>query len=224
MAMLAISLGARGLKKDQKAENSSSLDRYIQEAMSAGTTASNSSTGSVYVQGSRLADLVRDPRAGQVGDIVTILVSDKASATSTGTTNTSRKSSVKAGVQSLAGPVKATGALANLAGATGDQQLQGQGTTSRQSTFTTTLSARVTHVLPTGNLVVEGDKDVWVNSERQSVSVRGIIRPTDLSATNIIQSDRLANLEVRINGKGVVGDSIRRPFILYRILLGLLPF
>jgi flagellar L-ring protein precursor FlgH len=114
--------------------------------------------------------------------------------------------------------------MANLAGATNDQQLQGQGTTSRQSTFTTTLSARVTYVLPTGNLVVEGDKDVWVNSERQSVSVRGIIRPTDLSATNIIQSDRLANLEVRINGKGVVGDSIRRPFILYRILLGLLPF
>ena len=49
-----------------------------------------------------------------------------------------------------------------------------------------------------------------MNSERQSVTVRGILRPTDLSATNIIQSDRLSDLEVRINGKGVVGDSIRR--------------
>src|SRR5690349_2408632 len=85
IAILGTSLEARGLKKDQKPENQSSLDRYIQQAMGAGATASNSSTGSVYVQGSRLADLVRDPRAGQVGDIVTILVSDKASATSTGT-------------------------------------------------------------------------------------------------------------------------------------------
>lgn len=111
-----------------------------------------------------------------------------------------------------------------MAAMTGDQQLQGQGTTTRGSTFTTTLSARVTHLLPNGNLVVEGEKQVWVNSERQSVIVRGIVRPADLSSGNVIQSDRLADLEVRIAGKGVVADSVRRPFILYRILLGLLPF
>jgi flagellar L-ring protein precursor FlgH len=111
-----------------------------------------------------------------------------------------------------------------MAAMSGNQQLQGQGTTSRASTFTTTLSATVTSVLPNGNLVVEGAKDVWVNSERQSVIVRGVLRPTDLTSGNVIQSDRLGHLEVQINGKGVVGDSIRRPFILYRILLGLLPF
>jgi flagellar L-ring protein precursor FlgH len=225
IALVATTPGLYAAKKDKaKLEPQSGLDRYLAQALAAEAPAFNPSIGSTYVQGARLADLVRDPRASQVGDIVTILVSDKASATSTGTTNTARKSSSKAGVQSLAGPLKATGALANLASMTGDQQLQGQGTTSRQSTFTTTLSARVTHVLPSGNLVVEGNKDVWVNSERQSVTVRGILRPTDLSATNIIQSDRLADLEVRINGKGVVGDSIRRPFVLYRILMGLLPF
>jgi flagellar L-ring protein FlgH len=112
----------------------------------------------------------------------------------------------------------------NMAAMSGDQQLQGQGVTSRESTFSTTLSARVTHVLPNGNLVVQGEKQVWVNSERQAVVVRGIIRPADLTSGNLIQSDRLADLEVRINGKGVVADSVRRPFILYRILIGLLPF
>ena len=39
-----------------------------------------------------------------------------------------------------------------------------------------------------------------------------------------MRSDRLAQLEVRINGKGIVNDAVRRPFLLYRILLGLLPF
>lgn len=157
-------------------------------------------------------------------DIVTILVSDRSTASATGTTNTQRKSSATAGVQSLGGITKATGPLANLAAMTGNQQLQGQGTTSRDTSFTATLSARVTHVLPNGNLVVEGEKQIWVNSEQQEVRVRGIIRPADLNSANQIASDRLSDLEVKINGKGVVADSVRRPNILYRILLGLLPF
>jgi flagellar L-ring protein precursor FlgH len=69
-----------------------------------------------------------------------------------------------------------------------------------------------------------GMKRIAVNSESQTVLVKGICRPQDLGQTNQIRSDRLAFLEVQVNGKGVVGDAIRRPFILYRILEGLLPF
>jgi flagellar L-ring protein precursor FlgH len=86
------------------------------------------------------------------------------------------------------------------------------------------MAARVMQVLPNGFLVIEGDKTVQVNSENQVVKVRGIIRPADLQTGNIIQSNQIGELEVRVNGKGVVQDAIRRPFILYRILLGLLPF
>jgi flagellar L-ring protein FlgH len=102
--------------------------------------------------------------------------------------------------------------------------LQAQGSTTRQSSLTTTLTAEVIAVLPNGNLVVEGQKEIMVNSERQLVTVRGVVRQEDLSPVNSVSSDRLAMLEVRVNGKGVVGDSIKRPFILYRLLLGLLPF
>jgi flagellar L-ring protein precursor FlgH len=79
-------------------------------------------------------------------------------------------------------------------------------------------------VLPNGYLVLEGSKDLQVNSEHQTITVRGIIRPADLAADNSVQSNRLAQMEIKLNGKGVVGDAIRRPNILYRILLGLLPF
>jgi len=54
--------------------------------------------------------------------------------------------------------------------------------------------------------------------------VRGIVRHADLTADNFVPSNRIAQMEITIKGKGVVGDAIRRPFILYRILLGLLPF
>lgn len=200
------------------------MDRYLVEIERRSEKVDAPSPGSLFSASGQLADAARDLRASRVDDIVNILVSDRASASATGTTNSARKSSAKAGIQALAGPLKATGPLPNAAAMTGDQQLQGQGTTTRGSTFTTTLSARVTHVLPNGNLVVQGDKQVWVNSERQSVLVRGIVRPADLTSGNQVISDRLAELEVRINGKGVVADSVRRPFILYRILLGILPF
>jgi flagellar L-ring protein precursor FlgH len=54
--------------------------------------------------------------------------------------------------------------------------------------------------------------------------VRGVVRPADIDPTNSVPSTRLGDLEIRVNGKGVVGDAIKRPFILFRILLGLLPF
>ncbi|MCL4402717.1 MAG: flagellar basal body L-ring protein FlgH, partial [Acidobacteria bacterium] len=65
---------------------------------------------------------------------------------------------------------------------------------------------------------------IQVNSEFQTVTVRGVIRPVDLAPDNTITSNRLAELQLLLNGKGVVGDAIRRPFILYRLLMGLLPF
>lgn len=182
------------------------------------------SAGSLYSSQGRLSDLARDLRASQVGDIVTIVVSDRASAVAKGTTTSSRKSSASASISALAGVTASTGRLSNLAGLSGDQKLDGQGSTTRESTLTTTLSARVTHVLPNGYLVVEGTKDVLVNSERQIVEVRGILRWNDLTPANQVRSDRLAELEIKINGRGVVGDAVRRPWFLYRILLGFLPF
>ena len=103
-----------------------------------------------------------------------------------------------------AGITRAAGPLKNLAGASSDTQLNGEGTTSRETALSTTLTARVSRVLPNGYLVLEGHKDVMVNSERQIVTVRGVIRPTDLSPGNLIRSDQIAQMEIRVNGTLVV--------------------
>ena len=204
-------------------ETTTPLDEYVRQVNQRSHQASNASPGSLFTSTGRLADGFRDVRASQVYDLVTIIVSDKASAVSTGGTNTTRKSSVKASVGSAALPKGAVTALSNLANTTNNTQLQGQGTTSRESTLTTTVTAEVTDVLPNGNLVIHGQKDISVNSEKQVITVRGIIRPDDLSPVNSIPSDRVARMEVRVNGKGVVNDAVKRPFFLYRLLLGLLP-
>jgi flagellar L-ring protein precursor FlgH len=222
--LVFVLMAAAGWSRKKPGPAISPLDQYIQEAVAAGSGPSSSSTpGSLFQASARFAELGRDFRAQNVDDLVTIIVTDRASAVARGVTNTNRKSSVKQGVTAALGPLPVAGPLANLAGANGATQLQGQGETSRTTLLNTTLTARVRTVLPNGNLVVHGVKEVVVNSERQIVEVRGVVRPEDLTGANSIVSDRVGMLEVRVNGKGVVGDAVRRPFFLYRLLLGLLP-
>jgi flagellar L-ring protein precursor FlgH len=51
-----------------------------------------------------------------------------------------------------------------------------------------------------------------------------VVRPADLATNNSIQSDQIAQMEIKVDGKGVVNDAVRRPFILWRLIMGLLPF
>ena len=182
------------------------------------------SPGSLYAPSGNLANAGRDLRASGLDDLVTIVVSESTNAVASGVTNTQRTSTAAAGITGLAGALPATSRLTNLLTSSNAQQLQGTGQTTRTSTLTTTVSARVVEVLPNGTLVVEGTKELAVNSEHQTVSIRGLVRPFDLTAANTVLSTQVANLEVRVTGKGVVNDAIKRPFILYRLLLGLLPF
>jgi flagellar L-ring protein precursor FlgH len=203
----------------------SALDEYIEQAHKRAAGSNVDNPGSLFNGGPSLGDLAIDLRARSVDDIVTILVNEQANAVSTGATKTGRTSSANASLSS--GAIKspaATGLLGNILTTNGSTSLNGTGTTSRQTTLSTTLTARITDVLPNGNLVVEGTKSVLVNSENQVVTVRGVVRPTDLSNSNVVQSDNIAEMELKINGKGVVNDSIHRPNFLYRLLLGVLPF
>jgi len=218
-AIAAVTLTAPAKEKDRR----SAIERYIEDAESRAAK-QYGNRGSLYTPVGLLGDSVRDLRASQVDDIVTIVVADRAAAVSRGGTSTGRKSSARSSITSLLGVLPETSALANLAELGGSRKLEGQGETSRETSFKTTISARVTHVLPNGFLVVEGVKNVWINSERQEVTVRGVVRWSDIGSANQVLSDRLANLEVHVNGKGVVGDAIRRPNFLYRLLLGILPF
>jgi flagellar L-ring protein precursor FlgH len=224
VASLPCSAGIpKGIKNDKPPETSP-LDRYIQEALRGAPASQASSPGSIWTPSSRLTDLGGDVRARQVDDMVTVLVAEHASAVATGVTKTSRQSSLNSSITGLAGITKATGPWANLANLGTTSKLDGEGSTTRSTDLTTTLAARVTRVLPNGYLVIEGAKDVQVNAERQTVIVRGVVRPEDLSPGNVVLSSHVAQLEVHINGKGVVNDAVHRPNILYRILLGLLPF
>lgn len=224
MSLVLIAAVSFAAKKKPTVPPQSPLDRYVSDARARSAAAPSATPGGIWAPGSRIADAARDLKASQVDDMITVVVVENASAVSSGTTKTSRVSSTKNSISALAGITKAAGAWANLAGVNGDTELNGQGTTSRNVVISTTLTARVSAVMPNGAMLVEATKDVEINSERQTIVVRGIVRPADVASDNTVLSNRLGQLEVRLNGKGVVGDAIKRPFFLYRLLLGLLPF
>jgi flagellar L-ring protein precursor FlgH len=218
-----LSCYAADKKKKTQEQGSSALDQFVQQAHRRAELASYN-PGSLMAGPIPLGDMAADLRARGVDDIVTIVVNEQASAVATGATKTARNSSANSSITSLAGKLSANGALANLANMSSATSLDGSGTTSRQTTLTATLTARVIDVLPNGYLVVEGTKSVLVNSENQVITLRGVVRPADLTNENTVLSGSVAQMELKINGHGVVNDSIRRPNFLYRLLLGLLPF
>src|SRR5450432_3936679 len=143
------------------------LDVYVDDAVRRGSEATTRevSPGSLWSPVAGLADLARDHRASQVDDLVMITVAETASAVSTGATKTSRTSASSSAITSSALPAVVTGKLSNILGLSGQNTLNGQGSTSRDTTLKTSLTARVVRVLPNGYLVVEGEKQIQVDSE-----------------------------------------------------------
>src|SRR5580700_11486607 len=212
-------------KKKSQAPEPSPLDKYVSDAYRDNKLPEAAHPpGSTWSQNALFSNLGLDLRASRVNDLVTIVVNETFSAVANGDVKTQRQSTAQSNISQLAGITKATGPLANLLNTNTQSQLQGTGETSRGAVLTANLSARVTHVLPNGYLVIEGTKRVQVSSENQVVTVRGVIRPVDLDPTNTVASNRIAQMEIQVNGKGVVNDSIHRPNFLYRLILGILPF
>jgi flagellar L-ring protein precursor FlgH len=220
MSCAVLTAGQKPKKQPEKSALDQTLDQF---AAQQGLERQTLQPGSLWTPTALFSDLSADLRARRVGDVVTILVQEKASAVSSGTVKTQRNSSLQASITAAGGITRATGPLANLAKASTQNSLDGQGATTRDTTLTATISTVVTQVLPNGNLVVQGTKNVKINSENQVLGLRGIVRAVDLSPVNTVSSDRVAQMDLQVNGKGVVGDQVKRPFILYRLLMDILP-
>jgi flagellar L-ring protein precursor FlgH len=182
------------------------------------------SPGSLFLQNSYLAELARDARASKIGDLVTISIAEQASALTSGSLTQTRSSGTDSGVAKLLGTIGPLGGLPNLFNQSSESSLDGQGSTGRQTNVTAVLTAHVVQVMPNGNLVIEGAKEISVNAERQLVWIRGVVRQADLRTDNSVLSERVAFMDLQVNGKGVVNEAIRRPNALYRMFRRLLPF
>jgi flagellar L-ring protein precursor FlgH len=100
---------------------------------------------------------------------------------------------------------------------------KGTGTTNRTGTIVGTITARVVEVMPNGTLSVESRKDITINHEKQVLILRGAVRPEDISITNTVASNKVADAEIYLVGDGVLQEK-QKPGWLVRILDRAWPF
>lgn len=162
--------------------------------------------------GAWMTDLFLDTRARRANDLLTISIVESLNASGAADANVSKAS--KADV-SLPSPLSK--ALNKVVPNSASSDFKGAGATTRVTTMTATMTVRVTDVLPNGDLVVEGIREIEINSERQLVVLTGVVRQVDISTANVVSSNAVGQLRIQCVGRGLSRDSLS-PGWLVRIL------
>lgn len=223
MLMLSLTAQASGPAKQKDAVKRDALADYIRRVNGNTPPAAPGTFGSLWIDTGRLANMVADYKASRVGDLVTISIAQNLSATSTGNVSTNRAFSASSGITALPGQLKTAG-VTNLFSPTSAQALTGKAQATSTTALSTVLTGRVVAVLPTGTLVVEAERQIAMNDQRETVILRGLVRPGDLDATNTVASNSVGNLEVEVKGKGVISEGTRPPNPVVKWILRIVGF
>jgi flagellar L-ring protein FlgH len=214
---------AQKKKAKDAVTNRDALADYVQRMSAKIPPPPPTTLGSLWVDSGRLANLVADYKASRVGDLVTINISQNLSASNADNVSTNRAFNASSGITALPGQLKTAG-VANLFSPNSTQVLTGKAQASSATSLSTILTGRVAAVLPTGTLVVEAERQIFMDNERETVIVRGLVRPGDLDATNTVTSNQVGDLEVEVKGKGVVSEGVRPPNLLMKWILRIIGF
>lgn len=216
----SLPVSAKSSKKSTPADlRSEYLSRVQEQEMPVAKT----TLGSLWTPDGDMADVSADYKARKVNDTVVIIVSVSTTAAQTGDVNSQRAFQTSSAITGLAGQINTKG-LDPLFNANSSTTLKGSGATDSSTTFKTSMTAQVVAVLPSGNLVVEAQRKIFMNNQHEDVVVRGVLRPRDISTSNTVPSAALSNLEIEMKGKGIIADSVRRPNAITRVLLWLTGF
>jgi len=181
------------------------------------------SPGSLFpLSGGGLAALAADNKARGLNDIVIIRIVENTLAQASGTVAAQRTYAANSAITGVGGqnvsyfnPLLALNSSSNL---------KGTGTANSQSQLLTSVAGRVVAVLPNGYLVVEAEHQVAFNQQSQTLILRGLVRPVDVSSDNSVPSTAVSDLEIELKGKGVVTDATRQPNLFMRWLWKILGF
>ncbi|MDD4835656.1 MAG: flagellar basal body L-ring protein FlgH [Synergistales bacterium] len=154
---------------------------------------------------------IGDERPTRIGDIVTVKVDEKTTTKDEAKTETTKDGSATVSEGTgLLDFIRGLG-LSSTTSSTGD------GKSSRSYSTKAQITCMVTEILPNGNLVIEGTRDLQTHGETLRMRIRGAIRPQDVDGNNTIDSSRVANVDLIVDGKGTL-TKIQKPGFLTQIL------
>jgi flagellar L-ring protein precursor FlgH len=207
------------------------IDQTASPAVEAPVVAepAESADGSLWHADASLISMFSDQKARRVGDVVTIKIAESSAATNKASTATDRESSLSASLDAFFNAEKRFPAdqpffnpFSKVAGGL-TSEFEGTGTTKRSGNLDAFITAVVTRVLPNGNLVITGTREVLINNENQVIQLTGVVRPRDIGANNQVMSTYIADARIAYSGTGVVNDR-QRPGWLSNIMMAVWPF
>ncbi len=200
-----------------------SLAAYL-ERVHAETNEGRPTDGSIWSENGRLARLSTDVRAMRPHDLISVVVQESLAASTDGSVKNSRASNATSGISGLLGTLHAGNALQNLITQSSTAGLNAQGQSATNSSLSTTLGGQVIEVLGNGMLVIEAARQVTFSQQTQTIVLRGLVRPEDISQQNQVLSTAISSLELEVKGKGIINDYTRRQNALVRWLEKILVF
>ena len=168
--------------------------------------------------GSRELSLTSDPKASRVGDIITIIIAESTSLSSSSNKTTNTSEAAQGAVTQFLFPPAVSGFGTNGGqlpgfGWGGKSDYSGGGNVNNSQVVTGRAAMLIADVLPNGNLVLEGARRVSFSGETQLVVLRGIVRPADVSPVNTVLSTNIAEARLEFLSEGELSSAQKRGWL-----------
>jgi flagellar L-ring protein precursor FlgH len=188
--------------------------------------ASSVPTGSIFSP-SNADSWFGEKKTYQVGDVITVLLSESMNGSASATNEASRETSTDVLTAAQIARIGSPGGLLldSQNGTPIDTTVSssGSGATGQSASLTGTMTAQVLEVFPNGNLMIRGEKIVNFSTGSEVIQVKGIIRPQDVQPDNTVQSKRIASAQISYKGTGQNANASRTPWGT-NLLMAIWPF
>lgn len=188
------------------------------------TVSTAPATGSLYA-GARSMSLFSDVRAMEIGDIVSVVLTESTSAAKTADTDLGKGSGVSITDPTIFGaPVTINGRYNLGTSLSSSSSFEGEASSNQSNSLSGSIAVQVSRVLPNGNLVIQGEKWIQINQGDEYIRLRGIIRPEDVSPTNTVPSTLVADARISYGGTGPLNESNTPGWLTRFFMSPLMPF
>ncbi|MEM7562786.1 MAG: flagellar basal body L-ring protein FlgH [Pseudomonadota bacterium] len=167
-----------------------------------------SGNGSIFQSG-RSIRLFEDNKAFRIGDVLSVTLSESTNASKSAATNTAKDNDVGITGSTILGSTGPTidGNVVLNNSVDASRSFSGSGDSAQSNSLTGEIAVTVTDILPSGNLIVRGEKIIGLNQGAEYIRISGLVRPQDVSTDNIVLSRKLANARIYYGGGGVIAES-----------------
>lgn len=162
--------------------------------------------GSIYSASSGMA-LFEDLRARRVGDLITVILTERTDARKSASTTTDKGSSLEVSAATLFNHSFSPTSVDS------EKAFEGSGSSVQNNSLTGSVTVVVTRVLANGLLLIEGDKDININQGHETLHIKGMVRPIDIQADNSVLSTRIASAQIAYTGSGALAAANREGWL-----------